>query len=544
MRVRRRAAAVIAATGLTAALLPLAAGSAQADPTGPSFGYVTATDGYPQHDASSDRLWATMPGDFGTTKLLTPDSYVYRYDVSDDGNTLVVSGQSRRLSLPALNVTYGLLVTVRDPVTSAVYTRSLATYFDTNPDVTPNGALVFWMEDGVIYRYEVATQFTSAVSTRFAPAAGEYVARMAISPDGTKAAVLYRTDKSGEPVAARIKAAALAAGPTPFQDSGTFTGQSGLPWSNVLEWTPDSSEILYSRLNESGPAPHVRAYRVAPGGTPTELPDLAGSYDLSWHDGSWYQFRDPIGGGSEVGSSAGLDVAPLDWTAFPYGSLSVRYRPASVVPPVVTRPVNRAVSTASLYVGQSDVSTGAAVVYATLATYLTDSTGRRAYNTDAAQVRYGTLLASRDGKTFTKYLATSAGDTLLKWPNGQLFGNGRLSASETQQNLWLRWCFGGDIFVSGDCSSTKKITVHPKLGVAGKYDASGRIWIHGSVSRRGGSVVLWRQSGTSWRPIASTPINNKYKTFSFGYRSLGSGVYRVTTKADVSFGSGESRFRI
>jgi hypothetical protein len=542
MHVRRRAAAVAAVTGLTAALLPLTAGAVQADPTGPSFGYVTATGGYPAHDASSDRLRATTPGDFGTTTLLTPDSYVYRYDVSDDGNTLVTTGQSRKLGLPSLNVTYGLLVTVRDPVTSAVYTRSLATYFDTNPDVTPDGTLVFWMEDGVIYRYEVASQFTTAMSSRFAPHDGEYVARMAISPDGTKAAVLYRTDKNGEPVATRLKVATFASGPAPFEDQGTFSGLSGLPWSNVLEWTADSSEVVFSRLNESGPAPYDRAYRVAPGGTPSELPELAGSYDLSRHDGSWYRFRDG-GSGTDVGSSVDLDVAPADWTPFPYGALSVRYRASSVVPPVVTRPVNRAASTAALYLGQSDVSTGASVVYATLATYLTDSTGKRAYNSDAAQVRYGTLLASRDGKTFTKYVSTSAGDTLLKWPNGQLFGNGRISKPDTQQNLWLRWCFGGDLFVSGDCSSTKKITVHPTMYVSGSRDAAGRVRVTGSVARKGGTVVLWKWNGTSWRALATASVNT-YKRFTFAYRPMPAGVYRVTTKADLAWGQGEYRFRV
>lgn len=542
MRVRRRAAAVIAATGLTAALLPLAASSAQADPTGPSFGYITATDGFPAHDATSDRLRATAPGDFGTTTLLTPDSYVYRYDVSDDGNTLVTTGQSRKLGLPQLNVTYGLLVTVRDPVTSTVHTRSLATYFDTNPDVTPDGALVFWMEDGVIYRYEVATQFTTAMSSRFKPYDGEYVAKMAISPDGTKAAVLYRVDRNGEPVSARLKAATLAPGGEPVKDDGTISGLSGLPWSNVLTWTPDSSQVLFSRLNESGFAPHLRVYRAALGGVPVEVPELADSYDLSLHDGSWYRFRDG-GSGSDVGSSTDLEVAPVDWTTFPYGTLSVRYRPSSVVPPVVTRPVNRAPSTAAVYLGQSDVGTGAAVVYATLATYLTDSTGKRAYNTDAAQVRYGTLLASRDGKTFTKYLATSAGDTLLRWPNGQQFGNGRISSTDTQQNLWLRWCFGGDLFVSGDCSSTKKITVHPTMYVSGSRDSSGRVRITGSARRTGGTVVLWKWNGTSWRALATTPLNT-YKRFTFGYRPMPAGLYRVTTKADLAWGQGEYRFKV
>jgi hypothetical protein len=541
MEARRRA--VVIASALTAALIPLGAAPADADPTGPAFGYLTTTGKtYIEHDASSDRLWATEPGDFATKTLLAPENYVYAYDVSEDGNTLVLAGQSRRLSLPAVNVTRGILLTVRDPVSSAVVTRSLSTYVDSNPDITPDGRLVFWIDGPVLYRYDVQTQITTAVTSRFAPLTGEYVERLAVSPDGTKAAVVFRTDYKGQRQASRLVAATLAPGGDVFEESDDPNGYVPFVRPDVLAWTPDSAELLFTRV-DIWQGTGIRTYRTTLAGTPVAVPSLYEAFDLSVVADSWYRFRLPAYDGVEVGSSVSADTAPSDWTTFPTGPAAKRFLASAARPPVVTRPVNRAPSTARLYVGHADVYTGEAVVYASLATYLTDPAGVHPYATDAAQVRYGTLLASRDGKTFSKLATTGAGSSLLRWPTGEMFGNGRISAPQTQQNIWLRWCFGGDIFASGGCSSVKKITVHPRMSLSGSRDAAGRIKLLGSAKRTRGTVILWRWSGTAWRALSSTPITSS-RTFTFAYRSMPAGIYRVTTKVDVSYGQGELVFRV
>lgn len=539
MHVRRRAAAITAASALAAVLLPLAAGSAQADPSGPSFGYVTYAVGG-VHTSTTDKLWATTPGNLSASTALTPDHHVFRYDVSADGNVLVTTGRSRKFGVPNLNTTFGMLLTVRDPLNpSSVVTRPLASWFDSNPDVLPDGSLVFWMDRSAIMRYDLGTGFTGSVSTRFAPKAGEEVMRLAMSPDGTKAAVIYGTfDRDGSLLATRIKAAALASGAGPvYEKSAALTATSTFPVPSLLTWKPDSSGFLYSRSNVSGDLSTVSA-TVA--GTGSTVPALAGAYDLNYLDGTWYSFRENGNPAiTQVGSSATL-AAPTDWTAFPLGASTVRYTPSTVTPPVEVAPALRATSKASLFFGDTSLTWGQKTVYASLATYLFDPAGTHV-DSDAFVTRYGLLSMSTDaGATWSDVGRTGLTSSLLPWPGAQPFGNGYTPV--LTRNTVFKWCFEGDVYVGRSCT-TRKIAVAPKVTVA-TSTSSGLTRVYGTATRVGGYAVLQRvPSGNTW-PTTVTRTTISGGKFSFTARKLAPGTYRVVTTADAGWASGSKKFTV
>ena len=538
MHVRRRAAALLAVTGVTAALLPLAAGSAQADPSGPAFGYVTyAVDGV--HTATSDKLWATTPGDLSASTALTPDHYVYRYDVSEDGNVLVTTGRSRSLVAPRLNTTYGVLLTVRDPLDpGSVTTRLLASWFDSNPDVLPDGSRVYWMDRAVILRHDLTSGVTERVSGRFAPKAGEEVMRLAMSPDGTKAAVIYGTfDLDGDLVATRIKAALLTTGAGPvYEKSVAITASSVFPVPALLTWKPDSSGFLYSRSNVDGDLTTVSA---TVGGTGTTVAALARAYDLSNHDGTWYMFRENGNPAvTQVGSAATL-TTPTDWATFPQGAVSVRYTPSTLTPPVEVTPTTRAPSKAALYFGDTTLTWGQKTVYASLATYLFDPAAEHGPE-DQFVTRYGVLSMSTDaGATYSVVGRTGLTGAYLPWPNAAPFGNG--TTPVLTRNTVFKWCFEGDVYVARSCI-TRKIAVAPKVTV-NLSKSNGLIRVYGTATRPGGYAVLqsfYKDRFASF--IARTTIpGGKY---SFPARKLAPGTYRIVTIADSGWASGSKKFTV
>ena len=96
--------------------------------------------------------------------------------------------------------------------------------------------------------------------------------------------------------------------------------------------------------------------------------------------------------------------------------------------------------------------------------------------------------------------------------------------------------------VKADCTTTKKITVNPTISV-GVQKLSGKKRVYGKVARTGGSAVLWRFASSKWVPIVSAPLSST-GTFSFGFRTLAAGSYKVTTKADTYWGSGLKQFSL
>ncbi len=543
MHVRRRAAALLAVTGLTAALLPLAAGSAQADPTGPSFGYVTA-DPAGRHDATTDRLWFTQPGSFSTATNVTPNLHVRQYDVSEDGNVLLISGQSRSLAYPDLNSTFGLILVVRDPGTGTVTSKILSSFAQGNPVLAPDGSAAYWYDFYRIWRYDVASGQADVAATKFSTLSSgtntERVIRLAVSPDGSKAAVMFaRFDSAGNLVSTRVRAAALDQAITGAYDEAVLlTATSVQPVPQTLTWNADSSAFYFTRAKPNGDLATARATTAAH--SDVVVPEWANTYDVALHAGTFYLFRDMYGtGGKYVRTDVGTTIAgsaPTDWSTFPPGASGLHYRPATAVPPVVTTPAVRAQPRVSVVVGPSTIPTHGRVQYQTIAKYLTDVTGYRRPEDQGRETRYGVLWVSTNGGTTYRPLTTTSGARLDGAEPSFTF-NGATTA--LTRNSLLRWCFKGDIFVQPRCSPPKKVIVKPTITVAVEISGS-QERVYGKAARVGGSAVLQRQVEYAFRSVASTPVSSTGR-FSFGLRSLPAGRYRVITPADTSWGLGAAQ---
>jgi len=540
IRTAPRTVMIVAAAALAVGTLPAVANAAS-DPTGfASLSYLTYGGG--THTTTTDKLWATAPGSFAAGTALTPNSYAYSYDVSDDGDTLVVAGQSRALTVPDLNTTYGMLLVERNGLTTT--TTSIATVFDSNPVLSPDGAFVYWMDSGKIWKYDVAAKTTATVaSARFAPQAGEGVGRLAISPLGTAAAVIYTKSSGGALVSSRIQIGRLDGIGTEWSYTATVASGASYPVGSSLAFTTNT-QVAFNVWRSGAP---TGTWAVSPiGGTPTvdKAPGIGAVYDLGTDGADWYGFQDVDGIGTQASKSA-TPFATGTWQDFPLGTGTTRYTPAAATPPVaaggdVKDVVNRAKPTSYLFFAKSAVPTGTKVMYASLAAYLTDSTGTRGADVKA-QSRFGQLRTSTDGGvSWTGSSTTGAGAKLLTWPTGAPFGNGYTAG--LTRNTWFQWCFAGDVFTSNDCSITKKITVNPKV-TTGVQRSSGLERVYGKALRVGGTAVLSRFVSGKWVVITTAPVSST-GTFSFGFRQLPAGSYKVATKADASWGVGLKQFSL
>lgn len=537
-----RSATLVAAAALAAGFVPAVTSSAEAAPSDfPSFGFLTYA-GARTHSATTDKLWATAPGSFTSTTALTPSSYVHAYDVSQDGQTLVVAGQSRALNVPALNATYGLLLVEKG---SPDVTTNIATIVQSNPVLSPSGDTVWWMDSGAIWKYDVASKAASKASTIFTPKPGEGVGRLAVSDDGTLAAVVFTVSTAaGTLVSSRIKVGRLDGVGTEYGYSATVASGFSYPVGSALVFT--SATTVAFNVWRSGNLTDTWSVTVtdlAP--TLTKDTGLDAVYDLTTDGTSWYQFRDITSpsSGTQVATS-GSPFMPGTFETFPLGTGTTRYVAAVATPPVaaadVAAVVNRATATSYLFLSRSTVPTGTRVMYASLAAYLTDPTRTRPADA-RAQTRFGVLKTSIDaGANFTTSTPTGAGSKLLTWPTGAPFGNGYTAG--LTRNTWLQWCFQGDAYVTSDCSVTKKITVNPKVTtVVQKLGTTKRVY--GRAARAGGTAVLSRYVSGRWVVVASARITST-GTFSLGFRKMAAGSWKVATKADTYWGSGLKQFTI
>jgi hypothetical protein len=537
-----RTATLVAAAALTAGLVPAVTSSADAAPGAfPSFGFLTYA-GPATHSATTDKLWATTPGSFTSTTALTPNTYAYAYDVSTDGQTLAVTGQSRALTVPGLNTTYGLLLVQKG---SPDVTTNVATIVESNPVLSPDGGTLWWYDSGAIWKYDVASKVTTKASTRFVRKSTERVGRIAISDDGTAGAVVFTTSTAaGTLTSSRIQVGRLDGTGTGYQYIATVASGFSYPVGSTLVFT--SSTTVAFNVWVKGALTDTWSVTLT-AGAPTLTKDtgLDAQYDLGTDGTSWYAFQDVTSPttGTQVAKS-GTPFTPGTFESFPLGTGTTRYVPATATPPVAaadaTAVVNRATATSYLFLARSTVPTGTKVMYASLAAYLTDPTGTRSADTKA-QTRFGILKTSTDrGATFRTSTPTGAASRLLTWPTGAPFGNGYTAA--LSRNTWLQWCFQGDAYVANDCSVTKKITVNPKVTtVVQKLGATKRVY--GRASRVGGTAVLSRFVGGKWVGITTAKIGST-GTFSFGFRKMVPGSYKVATKADTYWGSGLKQFTI
>ena len=266
-------------------------------------------------------------------------------------------------------------------------------------------------------------------------------------------------------------------------------------------------------------------------------------YDLATDGSNWFSFRDLRRVHRRREERGALQPRGTS-KPFPLGTGTTRYVPSAGNQPVVAADVtavtDRATATSYLFFAKSPVPTGTKVMYAGLAAYLRDATGTRASDVKA-QTRYGQLkISTNGGSTFPTTVTTYAPSTLLTWPTGAPFGNGRTSA--LTRNTWFQWCFQGDAYVTHDCSTTKKVTVNPTMSV-GVQTLSGKKRVYGKVARTGGTAVMWRYASGKWVPFTKVAVASNGR-FSFPYRTLAKGSYKVTTSADTYWGAGLKQFSI
>jgi hypothetical protein len=97
-------------------------------------------------------------------------------------------------------------------------------------------------------------------------------------------------------------------------------------------------------------------------------------------------------------------------------------------------------------------------------------------------------------------------------------------------------------------SSVRVVTVVPTVGV--KVAHSGRkVRVSGTITAWPGAMGLYVLRAGHWRTVASVTISKSAKTigtYTFGYRSLAKGTYKVANRGTtgVGYASGAKTFKI
>ena len=176
--------------------------------------------------------------------------------------------------------------------------------------------------------------------------------------------------------------------------------------------------------------------------------------------------------------------------------------------------------------------------------YWADLPGR-AYNpktANAAEVDKGTLLVSTNNVTWTK-VATSGS---AAFGIGSTYYNGYTPA--LRANTFFQWSYAGDALTGPSVSSVRVVTVVPTVGV--KVAHSGRkVRVSGTITAWPGAMGLYVLRAGHWRTVASVTISKSAKTigtYTFGYRSLAKGTYKVANRGTtgVGYASGAQTYKI
>jgi hypothetical protein len=547
-----RGAVLATAGALAVGLLPAAA--ANAGSSTPVFSYVDVSAGTVADPirqlAVADVLGA------GATNLTASNYQTYAHDVSPDGATLLYAGRTGSPTASAYDSTFGVVVVHTDssgptPVTTS---RLLATFWQGNPVLSDNGARAWFLSGGRLYKADtVSGAVTLANATAFAPGRTETVVRLAVSADGTTAAVMYAP--TGTNKIARVLAAPVATGKTTTNyaevlyptnvapkktikpDSGTFVwrGNDTLVYGQYDAATPKAITGVSVTLNG--------ATKVTTG---TPRATLNGFYDLRQDaNGAWWTWKDVT---TKVGtvtttkstaySSADVDlftVAPVpEASDRGNGATTYHYVPSTVNPPALVAASNRAASHLTFNFATSTARYAQRVAFQSYNLYGGGVGGLYSAGSPA-EVDRGELWSSTDGVTYKKLLTTSGASAFVlgtKWFNGY--------TPKLARNTWFTWRFAGDAFVAKAATSVRRIVVIPN--VSAKATANGASWIvSGGVTRVGGNAVLYRVVSGKLVKVASAPILAR-GAYTFGKRHLAHGTYRVVSPADKSWGGAYKQF--
>jgi hypothetical protein len=515
-----RTAALTAGAVAGALVLGLVTGPAQAT-GGP---YVVFRDS----DLSSTLRVGDLTG--AAPVSLTSNLVLGGFDASADGSVVAGHAWSGTYATADGDSSHGLVVSHNGAV------RVLSTYNDAQPDVSDDGAVVWFVTDGQLYRYLPVDETSLIAWTSTSPyvKAGYDLSRISVSPDSTRIAVLYRQFSTTTPypvIASRLEIYSNDASPV-LQWASALTANPGPQFFyDVPRWA-DASTLLYGTCT-TGTCDHwsystVDVSAVTP--TPAAVTTLDGDlYNVQKVDGTWYAFSDTGTDPNIVTSyrTAPDLVTPLSSPSVDRidGAHSNGYVVTNAAPAQFgTTSTNRAVTSASLVMASSTVKTGITAVYSSYAKYLRPL-GQQSVTLDADANFRGLLQWSTDrAKTWHNRAWTT-------YP-------GVARTQKLTRNTWFRWVFPGDLLAAPRTSAVRLVHVSPTVTSKVTKSGSKKI-VSGTAARVGGTIVLYKGS----KKIATVKISAK-GTFTFGKRTLSRGAYKLVAVADAYWTTGSKAFSI
>lgn len=514
--------AVVGSLGLTA-VVPASA----VDPS-PVVSYIDDA-------VSGTRVLSVAAPDGGGPQVLMPsDKLALTYDVSADGNTLLVGLATGAAYPHRQDRSYGLVLLQRTP--SGTTSTLLSTTWDVDAQLSADGRTAWWVSGGAVYKHTPAGTVRVSASL-FAPGPGERLSGFAASADGTRGAAVYVVGGGYPPgQQMRVFAAGFSAGRKgPYLESVT-TGRrpAGQPvWvdaASVLYRTSDTAIALSS--NEIG--------RLAAGGSGDLAPcyECGDVYDVVRRGGQWWVWRDWLGPTEYAAVPTFGDLRDATWTPRSNGATTFRYRPSTATPPSFVRPSARAVPVPHLFIPAAGTTTGRRLPYAAYADYTMALPGQTLAKNGSWTAR-GTLEWSTDLRRWTSLGATSWAHP-VPWPRSTSKGNAYTPV--LTRNTWFRWRTTGDDVLAPSAYVRALALVAPVVKVA-VARVSGLRRVSGTATRAGGVAVLQRLAGGRTTMLATARISAR-GAFTFAARPLARGAYRVVTRADAGWASGVKGLRI
>ncbi|MBI1378294.1 MAG: hypothetical protein GC157_12545 [Frankiales bacterium] len=566
-----RATVLLTAAGIAAATLPGATAQAVVDT--PQFGYIECSTG----DATTcdQVLWSgPATGSSPAPVALTPTSghyQTYSYDMTESGDTWVVGLRHGPVVDDGFDSTTGLVLVHRGsgpghPVTS----RVLSTSWEANPVIRrSDGKFVWWLSGGVLHKFtasydETTGAISGTASTMAAPAlAGgplEIATRLAVSPGGLHAAVLFHNDTvdgSGavtnhrdRVVAAYLLTQAGATQPYFQKTYDTSGSDKTAPLSNTFTFT-DETTLLYDEYQfaaGSSPTAVSAVSATIPSSGPrtsatTAVPALDDYYDVhAMGSGpvTYWAWKDTAGSPltSTAGSTTDLGTAPTPLSGpRDNGDTSYRYVPTSSTPAPMPSAANRATAHAHLVLSAKRVLSGKRPAFWGYNLYLQPAVGSTYSDAYADEVDAGTLHWQAVGTQFVGSQATSGSGAFQAGSATYLGYTPTLS-----RNTYVWWSYSGDYLTRPGSSAKSLVVVVPRMGLSVKSSGIRHI-VYGHVARRYGGVTLYRVRGSSLQKIATAKITAQ-GDFSFGSRVLYRGTYKVISAGDKYWAQAAARTTI
>jgi hypothetical protein len=481
-------------------------------------------------------LRAGAPDGTGSVPLTPADYHAWDVDVSQDGSAWVAGlGHPDRVA-SAWDRSYGLVLVRR--VGGVTTTTLLASSWD-DAVITSDGSAVWWLGSGSLWRWSEGEIDLAGASGAFQPPSGWRVVDMQLADDDHTLAVSYEP-LSG--IGARVLAADVGVGtamPYVLHRSSTRRPSYGqMYWaygSLLFAYTDGSSSTWYGATASS------TGGTVSLVGEPSAsaLAEVYRIRQLGGWTGNWWGWRD-VGSVTQYASVPG-DFGTATWSDRVDGPTSWDYVPSLGQPPAMTTPVNRPPTYSHLDLSASSTRYGRRVVYAAWADYLVANPWL-SLSEHGAEVDRGILqMSTNAGSTWTTVGWTSWGNPVPWPPDTRYSGSGYTPV--LTRNTWFRWVYPGDLLTRSSTSATSRVVVIPTTTVAKARSASGRTKVYGKVTRIAGSIQLWRWTGSRWVRTATASISRN-GAYSFGYRNLRRGTYKVVVPATTYWGASVRRFRI